>query len=294
MRLRLWLVAVTAVAVVAIVGGVAAAALRPSRVERQAREALERYDQAWAAAGSGQRFVPVGGLVVQIGDWEAEVGDNNKSALNAGLVDLAGALPDETPAPGDLHWADGTVARLPLVPATKALERLRESHGSACAGCTPLRVTGARLTTAAVDTDRGKATAPVWEFTLAGTKVRVAVVAVDPAAAVEVTPPPWDPYNAPGGLWIEGATLAADGRTLTVSFTGAEEGDGPCAASYTARAIESEHAAAIIVDEHRNRPGAACTGEGYQRTATVVLSHPLGDRAVLEVVQGQPVPVSRG
>lgn len=294
MRFRLWLVAVPVVVVVAVVGGVAAVARRESPVERQAREALERYDRAWAAAGPGRRFVPVGGLVVQLGDWEAAVGDNNKPALGSGLVELAGELPDETPAPGDIRWADGNVARLPLVPATKAFERLRESHGGACAGCTPLRVTAARLTTAPINTDRGEATAPVWEFTLAGTAVRVAVVAVDLAGAIEVTPPPWDPYNPPGGVWIEGATLAADGRTLTVSFTGAKEGDGPCAASYTARAVESGHAAAIIVDEHRNRPGAACTGEGYQRTATLVLSHPLGDRAVLEVVQGQPVPVTRG
>lgn len=294
MRFRLWLVAVIVVVVVAISGGVAALARRESPIERQAREALERYDRAWAAAGSGPRFVPVGGFVIQIGDWEAEVGDNNKTALNAGMVELEGELPDQTPAPGDIRWTDGTIARLPLVPAAKAFERLRESHGNTCKGCTPVRVTAARLTTAAVSTDRGVATAPVWEFTLARTAVRVAVVAVDPARAVEVTPPLWDPYNPPGGLWIERATLAADGRTLTVSFTGAKEGDGPCAASYTARAVESEHAAAIIVDEHRNSPGAACTAEGYQRTATVVLSHPLGGRAVLEVVRGQPVPVSRG
>jgi hypothetical protein len=292
MRFRLWLVAVIVV-VVAVSGGVAALARRESPIERQAREALERYDRAWTAAGSGPRFVPVGGLVVQTGDWEAEVGDNNKPALDAGLVELEGELPDQTPAPGDIRWTDGTIARLPLMPAAKAFERLRESHGNTCEGCTPVRVMAARLTTAAIRTDRGVATAPVWKFTLAGTAVRVAVVAVDLAGIVRVTPPPWDPYNPPGGLWIEHATLAADGSTLTVSFTGAKEGDGPCTASYTARAVESEHAAAIIVDEHRNSPGAACTAEGYQRTATVVLSHPLGDRAVLEVVQGQPVPVSR-
>jgi hypothetical protein len=38
--------------------------------------------------------------------------------------------------------------------------------------------------------------------------------------------------------------------------------------------------------------GAACDLVGYRREATVQLAAPLGDRAVLEVKQGLPVPVT--
>src|SRR6266536_6669992 len=137
---------------------------------------------------------------------------------------------------------------------------LRRAGEGDCGGCTPLQVTGARLGAMTVATSRGAARAPAWEYTLAGSRVRIAVVAVDPGSIVKVTPPPWDPDDPPGGLRIDGAVLALDGRTLTAHFTGAEEGDGPCGAAYTARAIESEHAVVVIVDAHPNRRAGELQG----------------------------------
>ena len=57
------------------------------RERQQAQEALARWAAAVESAGGRQEFVPVGELTGQIGDWEAEVGDNNKPALYAGMVE---------------------------------------------------------------------------------------------------------------------------------------------------------------------------------------------------------------
>jgi hypothetical protein len=65
---------------------------------------------------------------------------------------------------------------------------------------------------------------------------------------------------------------------------------------YTAEAIESELAVVVIVHERPyDGSGAsttACDLAGALRTAKVTLGYPLGKRAVLEVQQGLPVPVT--
>jgi hypothetical protein len=81
----------------------------------------------------------------------------------------------------------------------------------------------------------------------------------------------------------------ADARQITVSFGGAPAtGDQPCGSDHTAEAIES--AIDVIVIERRNPTPAMCS-LGARRTAPVDLASPLGDRAVLEVKEGLPVPV---
>jgi hypothetical protein len=154
-----------------------------------------------------------------------------------------------------------------------------------------LRITAAQLTAGPVETSRGPATAPVWEFTVQGTAVKVTRVAI--AAPVTVVPPPWDPYDAPVGISIDSATGTVGGRQLTVTFVGAPApGDQGCTADYTAEAVESPTAVVVILTEHPHSPFfAACTAVGARRTATVELAVPLGERAVLEVKEGLPVPV---
>jgi hypothetical protein len=77
-----------------------------------------------------------------------------------------------------------------------------------------------------------------------------------------------------------------------VSFVGSPgPASQPCGADYTAEAVESDLAVVVIVTEHRNPGLATCTAVGARRTAAVELASPLGDRAVLEVREGLPVPV---
>jgi len=263
----------------------------PARLHEEAQADLARWADAVAAAGGESAFVPVGELTGQVGDWEPDVGDNNKSALMAGLVEAAVSLPADPPPDGEVRWPDGSTATVRLISAPEALAGLKaDAAGSACPDCAPLQISGARLTTAPVQTSRGLATAPVWEFTVRGTAVKVTRVAV--AAGVTVTPPPWDPNHAPVGISIESAAGTVGGRQLTVTFIGAPKpGDQGCGADYTAEAVESSTAVVVIVTEHPHGLFEACAAVGATRTAVVELAAPLGERAVLEVKEGLPVPV---
>jgi hypothetical protein len=136
--------------------------------------------------------------------------------------------------------------------------------------------------------------APAWEFTLQGTDVKVAQLAV--AHLVKIVPPSFDPNGPPQQqlISIRSATGTAGGLTLTVTFEGApKHAGGSCGADYTAQAVESSTAVVVIVTEH---PGfgisLGCTAEAEFRTADATLSAPLGNRAVLEIMQGMPVSVT--
>ena len=123
------------------------------------------------------------------------------------------------------------------------------------------------------------------------TAVKVTRVAI--ADAATVVPPPWDANDPPGGVAIESATGTAGGRQLTVTFVGAPlPGDQPCGEDYTAVAVESDLAVVVIVTRHPHVTIGACSAVGAQRTATVELAAPLGDRTVLDVQQGLPVSVA--
>jgi hypothetical protein len=241
----------------------------------------------------------VGELTGQIGDWEQSVGENNKIALMTGnIVDKAG-LTSAAPAAARIQWADGRSKEVPVLPAAQAHQAIvAEVKDHQCQGCQPLEITDARLSTKDIATTRGKASVPTWEFTIRGTKVIVTRVAVDPSAAVKVSPAPWDPNNPPAGYSIESATVSPDGKKLTAHFTGSGgTAEKPCGADYSAYAVESANAVVIIVIEHRYPgtmgPNEACNLMGYARTAVADLAGPLGERTVLEVREGLPVLVTR-
>jgi hypothetical protein len=287
---------VAGVALAAGLSGCALAGLLPSKddsalLHQQAQADLARWADAVAIAGGQSAFVPVGDLTSQVGDWEEAVGDNNKQALMAGLVETAVSLSAKTPPDGELRWRNGGTATVRLISAQQALSALKaDANGSSCPTCVPLQITGARLTSGPVETSRGPAEAPVWEFTMQGTAVRVVRVAI--AARVSVVPPPWDSSDPPVGISIDSATGTVGGRQLTVGFTGAPApGDQGCGADYSAEAVESPTAVVVIVTEHPNSGFGACTAVGAPRTAEVGLSAPLGERAVLEVREGLPVAV---
>lgn len=93
-----------------------------------------------------------------------------------------------------------------------------------------------------------------------------------------------------GAPSVEKVTVNRDGRTLTADFIGGKA-TGPCGVDYTARAVESAHAAVIVVEAHPHEGQGVCTDEGYSRRVTVRLGRPLGERVVLEAMRGMPVPV---
>jgi hypothetical protein len=228
----------------------------------------------------------------QIGDWEPQNGQN-KAALLDGRVVVTTALPSAPHAEGEVVWDSGATRTIPLISAADAIRELAAPGAGSCPDCVPLEVTGARLSTARIQTTRGPATVSAWEFTLKGTAVRVTRPAFSNSGLVKVVPPSWDPYHAPAGLRIESATTTTGSRELTAVFIGAPgPGSQPCGADYTGEAVESANAVVAIVLTHPHRANETCTAIGARRTTVVQLAQPLGERAVLEVQQGLPVPVT--
>lgn len=258
-------------------------------IHQQALEALARWAEAAKQSG-GATISFVGELTGQIGEWEPAVGDNNKLALATGVLTAPTPLSDDKPGRNHVHWLGGDSIDVDVLSAADALDDLIKAASGECADCRPLRVTDANLATGLVETSKGPAEAPLWVFTIDGTSVRVTRNAVDPS--ITVVPPPYNADHPPEGVSIDQATGTSGSRKLTVSFTGAEKpGTQPCGADYTAEAVESVLAVVVIVIEHPNPAASACRLVGKTRTAVVTLVDPLGERAVLEVRQGLPVPL---
>ena len=264
-----------------------------ARLQAQAKAALAHWSSAISSAGGPVDFSPVGDLTGQIGDWEADIGDNNKMALGSGVIEAWAPLSNTVPSPGKIEWSDGTTESAALMSAADALAAIRKDSVQPCPTCRALEVTTATLAARPIDTTRGKATVPVWTFTLAGTSVVITRVAVQRSVTVE--PPPWDPTNPPVGISIDRAQISSDDMSLTVSFVGAPDpASKPCGEDYTAEAVESDSAVVVIVHVHRNPTSGGCSLVGFERFATARLAAPLAGRAVLEVGQGLPVVVVPG
>jgi hypothetical protein len=170
--------------------------------------------------------------------------------------------------------------------AQDAIVAIESTTAAPCPDCEMLLVTEAHLSSGPIQTTRGPATVPIWEFTVQGTAVKVTRVAI--ANPIVVAP---DEGGWGLGLAIDSASGTVDGSELTVAFVGAPDpGNMACGEDYTAEAVESELAVVVIVTRHpRVGPIEACSAVGAQRVATAILAAPLGDRVVLDLQQGASV-----
>ena len=280
-----------AILVAMIVAGCAFApgATDPAAAHQRAQAVLSAWADAVSKAGEHAAVTPVGELTGQIGDWEDAVGDNNKRALMAGMVAADSPLSEEAPPDGQVAWQDGTTTKVPLLSALGAIVAIESTTSAPCSDCAMLLVTEARLTSGPIQTSRGPATAPIWEFTLEGTSVKVTRVAIANPVVIALDDGGWGL-----GLAIDSASGSVDGTELTVAFVGAPDpGDKPCGEDYTAEAVESDLAVVVIVTRHPHVGllPQGCSAVGARRTATAALAAPLGDRVVLDLQQGTPVPL---
>ncbi len=269
-------------------------------LHRQAEAALARWDAAAAAGAGGSGFVLVGESTLMVGgDWGPNIdGNNAKMAWYAGLFVAANPLPSEAPSDGMIQWPDGTAHSVPVISAQQAFSDMKAAGVSPCPNCTPLQITGARLTTATSRSSRGPAQVPAWEFSLKDTDVKLDQIAVAGQSTAPPVPTPNDQASGPPAAqpWIgppiQSATVDASGMTLTVNVVGAPDpGDKPCGSDYTAEAVESDTGVVVIVYEHRNTLPVACSAVGAFRTAQVTLSKPLGSRTLIDL-QAQPISVT--
>ena len=200
-----------------------------------------------------------------------------------------------------LAYLEGAVrfpARLPrgpaaargfrLISARQAVTVFRAGAADGPPAGSSLRVTTVRLATAMFLTDRGMRRLPAWLFGFAGIRGRAAVLAVAPA---QIFTPPVQRDGRPP--LVTSAVLAPGGRNLTVEFTGAAPGHGPCTAGYSMQFALSATAVAVAVREHRHGSGnVACLLIGYPRHLTATLPVPLGGRVVVDAASRTAVPVT--
>jgi hypothetical protein len=263
-----------------------AAAEPADRLQAQAQGALERWAEAVRENG-GASIVFEGPLTSQIGTWEEDVAENNKSALDAGMVETSTALSEARPGRREVKWVDGTRIEVDVFSAQQALDELVGAANADCEGCEPLHVTEANLATGLVETSEGPAEVPMWVYSLRDTGVRITRVAVD--AGVSVDPPPWDAEDPPLGVSIQTAVGEAGSKELEVQFVGTDE---RCGVEHDVEAVESELAVVVIIEARQGPDGAQpCPPGAGLITVTVKLDAKLGERAVLEIRQGLPVPV---
>jgi hypothetical protein len=223
--------------------------------------------------------------------------DGGKIAAMCSKFALASALPKRLPSQATATWADGTKVTYLGISAAKALAAMsRPVPGMApsdCGSVNPLVINSARLGTFDFDTDRGKSTMTAWLFSAMGADGEFAYPALAPAAF-------WN-----GGLVASssgtGASLGADGRSLTYRFWGVPESAGPCGAAYRGVLAESTTAVAIAIQMIPNAKAdspVACDAMAQERSINVPLASPLGGRVVVDaagdVVALCPGTLSRG
>ena len=258
----------------------------PAAFVARARQVTAQWDRSAAA-----RLWRTGLVLMDASDLTPVPSDagfgsqQEKDAFGSGHFVLAGSLPGE-PLPGLVRWADGSTLRLPLLTAKAAFAELAAQRPCGGPGaCGQLIVTGAQPGVVTVRTSRGLANVPAWRFTVAGLGWQVSEVAVARSALVVLPgygPIPPAGQNTPG---VNGLTaVSADGRTLTLSFTGSA-----CDAAWGAYRYQSN---TTVVAGSWEKPSAGttpCPAVGMPRTARVMLARPLGTRVILDVASGLPL-----
>jgi hypothetical protein len=212
----------------------------------------------------------------------------DKLAFIDGDLVFTGPPPSGAPA-GLVTWADGSTMKVPVLSAARALAALTSSRQCPSCAPTPLAVTAIRPATLAVGTSRGRATVPAWSFTLSGVSTPVIEAALPPGSYVtpgrQGTPSARElaPLGS-GFTGAEGATVSADGRTLTLRVEGS-----PCNTTWGGLVDEAGGAVVVGGWMHDPHPDAPCAAMLVLRTATVTLRAPLAGRVIIDASTGQPV-----
>lgn len=239
-----------------------------TEISQSTREQLRSALAAWASFPIASTPRPL--VLVSESPYAQSITFDNetKDAFDSGAFNEPASFPVAPPQ------SDG----YPVIGAADALAALRAAATPVSGphlAPTPLTITSIQLDHAAFQTDRGIVDLPTWAFTFRGVQGAASVLAVASPARF---PTPPGALGAPG----PSARLAPDGKTLTVSFTGAAAGTGPCTADYTIDQLASDAAVALNIQEHRHGTGSeACLQNGHIRTAVVTLTRPLGSRVLV-------------
>jgi hypothetical protein len=256
--------------------------------DRRAAEVAAAWRASSAAAGR-DGFVPLGDLTVL--PKGAGFSNDTKLAYGNGWFRSTAQLSTKAPPAGSIRFSDGKTLSVPLVSAADAYRAIDKGDPPCTSGrgvapavqppvpddplplkskaapgqCTALTVTGAKLGTVALRTNRGEATVPAWLFTVDEIAGPVARVAVAPPA-IETVPSPDMPMPGHDSVTVDGARL-----TYSI-ITG-------CAKDIVPLAYEAEDV--VVVGVKSTPADGACPAIAKVEPVTVTLTAPLGDRVVL-------------
>ncbi len=238
--------------------------------------------RVWTDAGMPERwstgFVPLQDLTVIPADPHLD--EHRKLALLKGDLVLAAPVPAPV-ATGVVRFPDGSTMRVPLLTAPGALAAMRS--GSCAAGeCSPLPVTGLRLATTTVLTSRGEATVPAWRLSIDGLDAPVYRVAAAPAGITQVPAAPAADRPHQPELRSAQNLVSVHGRTVTFRL-----GLGMCDKNVEVWVYQA--AQAVVVGGTAQQPAGICADALKLQPETVTLSGPIGGRAILDAVTGQPL-----
>lgn len=263
-------------------------------LRQRAQRILERWAGATVSADPGS--IAIAGDLTNGGGWNGPHADDHKIAFMSGVFEASPRLSSNEPPAGQVSWEDGSTEKVSLLSAAEALQAMADelrTGGGRCPECQPMRVTGAQLVSGEVQTPRGPATVPLWQFEWAPGDEPI-----DPITYVAIRDlivvSPLEPGDI-RAMRIDQAYGSAASSDITVEFVGSPySGENPCGADYTAEAVESDLAVVVIVHEHHSAGvvSGACALVGAARTAVAHLSAPLGERVVLDIQDGSPVPLS--
>ncbi|NGO75529.1 hypothetical protein G6045_07530 [Streptomyces sp. YC504] len=206
----------------------------------------------------------------------------DKMAYEEGRFTLQSELPDETSS-GQISWesGDGKPLEVEVQSAQAVFERFGHTEQS---GKEPrLTITGAKLDQQQVRTSRGPAYIPVWYFTIKGYDQPLirAAVAPDVIAKAPIAPAP---HQSDDLMPLQGlASMARDGRSLTVVA-----GHGACDDGPAVRALETGDNV-VLTASVRGRDDGPCTSQLLTTEVTVKLKQPLGERVLLDALSGAPI-----
>ncbi|MEV4539763.1 hypothetical protein AB0J82_38925 [Asanoa sp. NPDC049518] len=230
---------------------------------------------------------------------------SEKQALAAGWWATAIALPTDRPAPGTVVFRDGSLTA-PLLSAASSYQKMDLGEPPPCGpsapppapaasgpdgsvsapavgDCVGLTVSGVSLRTMEIRTSRGVATVPAWRFEIGDGRAVLRAAVADPAPLPSPAPTPTD-RSAPAGMVAVQHVTGADGLDLHYSL-----GVGACDHDITPIVAEREHV--VVVSGGVTRDDGVCTDQLIISPVTATLSEPLGDRPVLDGLNGTLLPI---
>ncbi|TCC04365.1 hypothetical protein [Kribbella soli] len=210
-----------------------------------------------------------------------------KVAWGAGYVTFAPGVRLGSAGTTSIDFGGGSSVSVNVLdPRTALTEGIGETydncgHMAVPAAKCKLTITGASLKTADVDTSAGRATVPAWSFTVKGLSRPIVALAVSSA----VLKPLVDPAPLPGlapldrNLLPIGRLTQADDNTLTFNLH-----HGKCDPDLQAHVLELEDM--VIIGGSHSPVRGGCVDVGLSTPATVTLTEPLGDRAIISAGTG--------